>query len=401
MMRRTVAALLFVIFCPTAQAQISDDVVKIGLLTDMSSLYSEATGAGSAEAIRLAIADFGGKVAGKPVELLTADCQLKADVGASIANEWFDQRKVDVIVGGCNSAVALAVQDIARRKNKIALWSEAGSSDLTGKACSPTSIQWTYDTYALARAVAKGVVSEGGKTWFFLTADYAFGQSLERDASDVVTAAGGKVLGRVRHPLNTADFSSFLLQAQSSGAQIIGLANAANDMTNSIKQAAEFRIPQGGKQRLAGLLVLITDVHALGIQTTQGLVLASGFYWNRDAESRAWGKRFFEKMHRMPTMLQAGLYSAVHHYLSAVQAAGTDKTSVVLEKMRSTPVNDMMVHDGRIREDGRMIYDFLLLQVKQPSESKEPWDYYQVLRTLRGDEIFRPLAESTCPLIKR
>ena len=362
-----------------ARAQVSGDAVKIGVLTDMSSLYADIGGPGSVAAARMAIADFGGAVDGKKIELVSADHQNKPDVGSAIANQWFDTEGVDAIVDVPTSSVALAIQEIVRKKNKVFLISGAASSDLTGKACAPTSIHWTYDTVALANGTGGAVVKAGGTTWFFITADYAFGHALQRDTTRVVEAAGGKVLGSVNVPLNNADFSSFLLQAQASKAKIIGLANAGGDTINSIKQAAEFGIVAGG-QKLAGLLVFISDVHSLGLQTAQGLELTEAFYWDQNDQTRAWSKRFFDQTGREPTMVQAGVYGAIIHYLNAIKATGSDDGPTVVKQMRATPVNDFMTRNGKIREDGTLVRDMYLFEVKKPSESKGPLGLLQADR---------------------
>ncbi|HWZ66762.1 MAG TPA: ABC transporter substrate-binding protein [Stellaceae bacterium] len=382
-----------------ASAEISGDAVKLGVLNDMSSLYADISGAGSVEAARMAIADFGGTVNGKKIELISADHQNKPDVGSAIANQWFDNDGVDAIVDVPTSSVALAVQQIARTKGKVFLISGAASSDLTGKACSPTSVHWTYDTVALANGTGSAVVKAGGDTWFFLTADYAFGHALERDTSKVVEASGGKVVGKVRAPLNTADFSSFLLQAQASKAKIIGLANAGGDTINSIKQAGEFGIVEGG-QNLAGLLVFITDIHSLGLQAAHGLQLTEAFYWDQNDQTRAWSKRFLDKMKREPSMVQAGVYGAVTHYLNAIKATGSDDGPTVVKQMKVMPVNDFMTKNGKIREDGRLVRDMYLFEVKAPSESKGAWDYYKQIAVIPGEEAFKLPGPNECPLVK-
>ncbi|WP_249223085.1 ABC transporter substrate-binding protein [Noviherbaspirillum sp. L7-7A] len=380
---------------------ISNDVVRIGLLLDMSSLYADITGTGSVAAAQMAIEDFGGKVLGKPVELVHADHQNKADIAASKAREWYDRDKVDAILDVAASGPALAVVPIAREKNRIAVFSGPGSARLTNDACTAVTVHYAYDTYALANATARAVVKNGGDTWFFLTADYTFGTTLEKDASDVIRANGARVLGSVRHPLNASDFSSFLVQAQGSGAKVIGLANAGGDTISAIKAAREFGLTTSGKQSLAGLLVYINDVHTLGLEAAQGMLLTTGFYWDHDDESRKWSRRFFEKTKKMPNMSQAGLYSSVIQYLKAVKAAGTDETGAVMQKMREMPVNDMFAKNGRIREDGRMVHDMYLYQVKKPSESKAPWDYYKLVATIPGEQAFQPLSASACPLVKK
>jgi branched-chain amino acid transport system substrate-binding protein len=402
---RTIATAGIVALAATAaQAQpaekVSDGVVKIGLLLDMSSLYADITGQGSVTAARMAIEDYGGKVLGKPVEVIFADHQNKPDIAASLAREWFDTQKVDAILDVAASATALAAVEIAKGKNKIVVMSGPGAARLTNEACSPISVHYAYDTYSLAHTTGGATVKQGGDTWFFLTADYAFGHELERDASAVVTESGGKVVGSVRAPLNNPDFSSFLLQAQSSKAKVIGLANAGGDTTNAIKQAAEFGIVKGG-QKLAGLLVYINDVHSLGLERAQGMLLTEGFYWDLNDETRAWSKRFFDKQSKMPNMSQAGLYSSVMHYLKAVEVAGTDETGPVMAKMRELPINDVFAKNGRIREDGRMVHDMYLFEVKTPAESKGPWDYYKLVATVPGEEAFQPLSKSRCPLVKK
>ncbi|QQP88643.1 ABC transporter substrate-binding protein [Skermanella sp. TT6] len=383
-----------------ACAQVSGDTVRIGVLNDQSGLYADFGGRGSVIAAQMAVEDFGGKVLGKPIEVLSADHQNKPDIGSNIARQWFDRENVDAIADLTTSSVALAVQEIGKQTGRVTLTSGAATSRLTGDACSPTGFHWAYDTVALANGTGKAVVQEGGKTWYFLTADYAFGYALEKDVGEVVKAAGGEVLGAVRHPLNTADFSSFLLQAQGSGAQVVGLANAGTDTTTSIKQAAEFGIVQGGQQ-LAGLLLVLSDVHSLGLETAQGLVLTTGFYWDMDDEARAWSQRYFERMNRMPNMVQAGVYSSVMHYLKAIDAAGTDEGKVVAAKMKELPIKDMFARNGDVREDGRMVHDMYLARVKAPSDSKKPWDYYEIVRTIPGEEAYLPLAQSQCPLVKK
>ena len=382
-----------------AQAQISGDTVKIGVLNDMSGLYADLGGQGSVESARMAVADFGGNVSGKKIEIISADHQNKPDVGGAIARQWYDNDGVDVIVDVPTSSVALAVQDVARERKKAFLISGAASSDLTGKSCSPTSVHWTYDTVALGNGTGGAVVKSGGDTWFFITADYAFGHALERDTTAVVQANGGKVLGSVKVPLNTADFSSYLLQAQASKAKIVGLANAGGDTINSIKQAAEFGLVEGG-QKLAGLLVFITDVHSLGLKTANGLQLTEAFYWDQNDETRAWSKKFSEKMKKEPTMVQAGIYGAVTHYLNAVKATGSDDGPTVVKKMKETPVNDFMTKNGKILDTGRLIRDMYLFEVKKPSESKGEWDLYKLISTIPGEEAFKRPGGNECPLTK-
>ncbi len=394
----TLVAALGAAFAP-AHAQVSDNVVRIGVLTDLSGAYSDIAGKGTIIATQMAIDDFMAKE--KPafkVEMVSADHQNKGDIAANKAREWFEKGGVDVVSELVTTSVALAVQKIAKEKNRIALVSGAASTRITNEDCNDVTVHWTYDTYAVANGTAKAVTQAGGKKWFFMTADYAFGHSLEKDASAVVKANGGEVVGAVRHPFPGSDFSSFLLKAQSSGAQIIGLANAGADTIGSIKQAAEFGITP--KQSLAGLLMFITDVHSLGLKTTQSMYLTEGFYWNLNDDTRAWSKRFFDQHKRMPTMVQAGQYSSVSHYLKAVKALGSDDTAKVMAQMKKTPVNDFFAKNGTIRADGRMVHDMYLLQVKKPAESTTPWDYYNVRATIPAAEAFQPLAASTCPLVK-
>ena len=383
-----------------AQAQVSDNVIKIGILSDMSSLYTDLAGAGSVVAARMAVEDSGIERRGYKVEYVSADHQNKADVGSAVARQWYDTEKVDVIVDTPNSGVALAVNQITRDKGKAFLVSGAASSDLTGKACSPNTIHWTYDTWMLANGTGSAIVKTGGDTWFFLTADYAFGHALERDTEAVVAKMGGKTLGKVRHPLNTQDFSSFLLQAQASKAKIIGLANAGGDTTNSIKQAAEFGIVKGG-QNLAGMLVFLTDIHALGLPTAQGLIFTETFYWDMNDQTRAFAKRFAERDKGIhPTMVHAGVYSAVTHYLKAVEAIKSDDGTKVIAQMKAMPTDDPLFGKGSIRVDGRKIHPAYLVEVKKPAESKGAWDYYKVRTTIPADQAFRPLADGGCPLVK-
>lgn len=379
-----------------AAAEVSDGKVKIGLMTDMSSTYSDLAGAGAIVAAEMAIEDFGGVAAGAPIELISADHQNKADIAANKAREWGDSAQVDAFAELVTTSVALAVFEIAKQQNKIALVSGAASSPLTGKACIPTGIHYTYNTRALAVGTGSAVVKEGGDSWYFLTADYAFGESLERDVAAVVEAEGGTVVGSIKHPFPSSDFSSFVLQAQASGAKVIGLANAGADTVNAIKAANEFGLVAGG-QSIAALLTFITDIHALGLDTAQGIQLTTGFYWDLNDETRAWSKRFNERTGKMPTMVQAGVYSSVLHYLKAVDAAGTDETDAVMAKMRELPVNDFFAKNGQVRSDGRMVHDMYLARVKSPAESKGPWDYYEILRTIPGEEAFGPLSESACP----
>jgi len=394
-------AVTLVLAAGAAHAQISDGVVKIGVLNDQSSLYADLTGQGSVVAARMAVEDYGAAAKGLKTEIIFADHQNKADIGSQVARQWYDAEKVDVIVDTPNSAVALAVNQITRDKGKAFLVSGAATSDLTGKACSPNTIHWTYDTWALANGTGNAIVKTGGDTWFFLTADYAFGHALERDTEAVVLKTGGKVVGKVRHPLNTQDFSSFLLQAQSSKAKIIGLANAGGDTTNAIKQGAEFGVVKGG-QNFAGLLVFITDVHGLGLQTAQGLIFTETFYWDMNDKTRAFAKRFAERNRGIhPTMIHAGVYSAVTHYLKAVDALKSDDGTRVIAKMKEMPTDDPLFGKGTIRADGRKMHPAYLFEVKKPSESKAPWDYYKVRATIPAEQAFRPLDQGDCPLVKK
>ena len=383
-----------------ATAQISNDVVRLGVLNDQSNVYADLGGPGSVIAARMAIEDVGGKVLRKPVEILAADHQSKADIGASIARQWFDADKVDMVIGFDNSSVALAVEQVAFQKNRIAIAGAIGTTAFTGKSCTPNEAAWVYDAYALTNTLARSVVARGQDTWFFITVDYSLGHSLEADATNAVVASGGKVLGSARHPLNTADFSAFLLQAQASGAKVVALANAGGDMVNATKQANEFGLTRAG-QTVVSLLTFITDVNSVGLKAMQGLTFITAFYWDRDDESRTWSKRFFELHKRMPTMAQAAIYSAVRHYLRAIEAAGTDDAKAVMAKMREIPVNDFYAKNGRVREDGRMVHDMYFVQVKTPEESNGPWDYYKILSTIPGDQAFRPLDEGGCPLVKQ
>ena len=383
-----------------SKAEISSGVVKLGVLTDESGVFSSLSGEGSVEATRMAVEDFGGKAAGKSIEIIHADHQNKTDIGAAIARRWFDNEDVDVIVDVPNSAIVLAVQQLAKEKNRVLLVSTAGTAELTGKACSPVGVHWTWDTYAFAASSAKAIVQRGGNSWFFLTANFAFGEAMQRDATRVIETAGGKVVGSVRHPLNTTDFSSFLLQAQSTRAKIVALANGGSDLTNSIKQAEEFGIARGG-QRLAALAAFITEVHAVGLASAQGLLLTTSFYWDRTEESRQWSRRFFARRGVMPTQAQAGVYSAVTHYLKAVDVLGSDEAKVVVAKMRDIPIHDFFADHGVIRVDGRMVHDMYLVEVKKPEESRYPWDYYKILQTIPGEEAFRPISDSECPLVAK
>ncbi len=385
-------------FSFAAQAQVSGDVIKIGLITDLSGTYSDIDGNGGAEAVKMAIADMGGMVNGKKVEFVVADHQNKADIAASKAREWFDREGVDMLIGGTNSGTNLAMAKIAAEKKKVFISIGAGSARLTNEECTPYTIHYAYDTIALARGTGSTIVKQGGKSWYFLTADYAFGQSLEKDTTDVIKPAGGTVLGSSKHPLAASDFSSFLLQAQNSKAQILGLANAGGDTINTIKAANEFGITKNMK--LAGLLMFINDVHSLGLKMTHGMYLTDGWYWDMNADTRAWSKRYFSKMKKEPSMLQAADYSATMNYLAAVKAVGSDDADKVMAHMKKTPINDMFAKGGVIRPDGRMVHDMYLMQVKEQSESKYPWDYYKVVATIPGAQAYATKAESKCSLWK-
>ena len=383
------------------QGKLSGDVVKIGVLTDMSGVYADYGGPGAVAAARLAVQDFGGKMFGKPIEVVNADHQNKTDVAKNVTQQWFDRDGVDMTVENLNSAVALAVQALGKEKNRITIVTGAATARLTNEDCAPgTGIHYLHDTIALGNVVGKAVVKDGGNSWFFLTADYAFGHSLEKDTGDVVKANGGRVLGAVRVPLATSDFSSFLLQAQTSGAKVIGLANAGGDTVNSIKAAAEFGITK--KQNLAALLMLLTDVHAIGLNTAQGLYLTEAWYWDMNAETRAWADKFSKVMNgRKPNSNHASVYSSTLHYLKAVQAAGTDDTAAVMKKMQEMPINDMFAKGGKLREDGRMVHDMYLFQVKAPAASKGAWDYYDLKGTVKGEEAFQTIAAGKCAAVKK
>lgn len=391
------AALLATTAIPAMAAEISDGKVKIGILNDQSGVYADFGGKWSVEAAKMAVEDFGGKVQGAPIEVVDADHQNKPDIASNIARQWYDTEQVDAIMELTTSSVALAVQGISKDKKKIDIVTGAATTDLTGKSCSPYGFHWAYDTHSQAVGTGGALVEQGGDSWFFITVDYAFGYSLEEQTSKFVKDKGGKVLGSVRYPLGTTDYSSFLLQAQSSGAKVIGLANAGLDTSNSIKQASEFGIVQGG-QRLAALLFTLSEVHGLGLQAAQGVVLTEGFYWDRNDKSREFAKRFFERTKRMPNMIQAGTYSAVMQYLKAIDKAGTDETEAVAKELHSMPVNDVFAENGKVQADGNMVHDMYLYQVKKPEESKQDWDYYTYLATIPGDKAFLPASESGCDL---
>ncbi|PDT66987.1 ABC transporter permease [Bradyrhizobium ottawaense] len=393
------AALIALIVPIAAQAEVSGGVVKIGVLTDMAGVTADVTGKGSLVAAEMAVREFGGTVLGKPVQVISADHQHKPDIGTGIARQWFDVEGVDAIVDVPNSGVALAIQGLAREKKKIVLYSGAGTTALTNEQCSPFGVHWTYDTYAVSHGTASAVVEAGGTTWFFLAADYAFGQQLQKDASDVIAAAGGKVLGAVRHPLNTPDFSSFLLTAQSSGAKIIGIANAGNDTINAMKQANEYGIVKGG-QSLAAMILFLQDIHTLGLEAAQGTYLTTASYWDMNEATRAWSREFMVKTGAPPSMLHAGVYGAVRHYLKAVTQAGTDDAERVAAAMRAIPIDDIFSQGATLREDGRVTRTMYLARVKKPSESKYPWDYLEIVRPIPSEQTAWPLSESKCPLVK-
>ncbi|KHJ53255.1 ABC transporter substrate-binding protein [Aureimonas sp. OT7] len=391
------AALLAAVAMP-AMAQISDDVVKIGILNDQSGVYADFGGRWSYEAALMAVEDFGGTVNGAKIEVITADHQNKPDVASNIARQWYDTENVDTIMELTTSSVALAVQGLSKEKKKITMATGPATTALTGEQCSPYGFHWAYDTHALAVGTGGALVEQGGDTWFFLTADYAFGYSLEEQTTKFVTEHGGTVLGSVRHPLSNTDYSSFLLQAQASGAKVIGMANAGLDTANTVKQASEFGIVQGG-QKLAALLFTLAEVHGLGLQAAQGITLTEGFYWDRDDESREFSQRFFERTQRMPNMVQAGTYSTVTQYLKAIQKAGTDETEAVAKALHEMPVDDVFGRGGKVLANGRMVYDMYLMEVKSPDESTKPWDYYKVLATIPGDQAYLSAEESGCPLV--
>jgi len=401
----TIAAALTALLATSAAGlaepadKISDGAAKIGLILDMSGPYADVTGTGSLTAARMAVEDVGGKVLGKPIEVLVADHLNKPEIASAKAAEWFDREKLDALVDVAASSTALAAQDVAKQRNKIIMLNGPGTMRLTNESCGPQTVHYAYDTYALASGTGQAVVKQGGDSWFFLTVDYTFGHDLEKDTTNAVQAAGGKVLGSVRHPLNTADFSSFLLQAQASKAKIVGLANAGTDMIQAIKQAGEFGLTR--QQKLAALLIYITDVHSLGLDVAQGMLLTAGFYWDLNDETRAWSRRYFERIGKMPNMSQAGVYSATTHYLNAVATAGTDESAAVMQAMQAAPINDFYAKNARIREDGRMVHDMHLVEVKKLEESKAPWDYYKVVATIPAEQAFQPLSASRCPLVRK
>jgi branched-chain amino acid transport system substrate-binding protein len=402
--RRFASVIAGVFLCSVSAAaqngQVSDGVVRIGLIEDMSGVYADITGKGAVTAAQMAVEDFGGKVLGLPIEIVFADHQNKPDIGAAVARKWFDTDKVDAILDVASSSPALAVLEIAKEKKKIIALSSPGSTRITNEVCGPYVVHWAYDTFAIANSTGKALVSQGFDTWYFVAADYAFGHGLEKDTGNVVAALGGRVMGNTKHPVGTADFASALLTAQASKAKVIALANAGGDTINSIKQAAEFGLTAGG-QKLAALAGFINDVHGLGLKEAQGLTITEASYWDTNDDTRKWARRFYATMNAMPNMLQTGTYSSVLHYLKAVQAAGTDRTEEVMQKMREMPVNDVFYQNGKIREDGRMVHDMYLFEVKKPAESKGPWDYYKLLATIPAEQAFQPLSQSRCPLVKK
>ncbi|MCC5903365.1 MAG: ABC transporter substrate-binding protein [Halomonas sp.] len=383
----------------TAQAEISNGEVRIGYLADMSGTYRDLAGPGGQKALEMAVADFGGSVNGAPIVVFSADDRNSADVGANTVREWIDQRNVDMVAGLVASSVTIAVTRVLEENNGLGIVSGSAASSITNEHCTPNHIHWVYDTYPLANGTAQAVVEQGGDSWFLLTADYAFGHALESDVRRVVEESGGEVVGGVRHPFPTSDFSSYILQAQGSGAKIVGLANAGADTVNAITTASQFGLTQSGQQ-LAGLLIFLNDVHALGLDATQGLLLTTGWYWDMDEEAREWSERYYAEMGRMPTMVQAGIYSSTMHYLKAVEAAGTDDPEVVRAQMAEMPVEDFFARNGRIREDGRMVHDMYLAQVKTPEESTGEWDLYEILSTIPAEEAYRPLSDSQCKLVQ-
>ncbi|SED44992.1 ABC transporter substrate-binding protein [Bradyrhizobium erythrophlei] len=401
-MRRVLAGVLACVFAISANASLAQDKppLKLGGILDMSSLYADITGSGSETAAKMAVEDFGGTVLGRKVEIVVGDHLNKADLAANIARDMIDNQGVEMIFDVAASATALAAGEIAKARGKIIMFNGPGSIRLSNEACGPYTVHYVFDTFAQANVTGLAAVKSGLDTWFFLTADYAFGQDLEKDTSNVVVKSGGKVLGSVRHPINTSDFSSFLLQAQASKAKVIGLANAGGDTINAIKQGAEFGITKGG-QKISPLLAFVTDIDSVGLETAQGLLLAEAFYWDLNDDTRAFTKRFMERTKRVPTSAQAGVYSSVTHYLKGVKAAGTTDAAAVMKLMKETPINDMFAKNGRIREDGRMVHDMYLFEVKKPSESKGRWDDYKLLATVPGDQAFQPLADSRCPLVKK
>ncbi|MDB5581766.1 MAG: transporter, substrate binding protein [Bradyrhizobium sp.] len=384
----------------SAHAQVTDGIVKIGVIVDKTGVYSANGGPGGVTAVKMAIDDFGGKVLGKPIEMVSADYQNKVDIALARASEWVDRDQVDMIIESTDSAAAIALQKMGANKKKVMIFAGSATTALTNKECSPYGVHYVYDTYSLATGTGRAVMESGGNSWFFLTADYAFGNSLEKDTTRVVQEMGGKVLGSIKHPLNASDFSSFLLQAQASKAKVVGLANAGTDTQNAVRGAAEFGLIKSG-QKLATLLIFDTDLKGLGLPIAQGLMFTTGFYWDRNDETRAWSKRFYSIHKAMPTMIHAGMYSATMHYLKSIQAAGTDNPAAVMQKMKATEINDFFAKKGKIREDGRMVHDMYLAEAKKPSESKSEWDLLKITKTIAGDQAYQPLSEGSCPLVKK
>lgn len=398
-LRKTISLILAAgLLSSTAQAAISDDEIRIGYLADMSGTYRDLSGPGGLEALKMAVEDFGGQVNGKKIVIFNADDLNKPDVGANTVRQWIDEKNVDVVTGLVATSVVMAVNKIVEQEDKLALISGSASSSLTNEYCSPNHVHWVYDTYALSNGTAHAVLEEGGKDWFILAADYAFGHSLEADITKVVESGGGKVVGNVRHPFPSNDFSSYILQAQGSGAEVVALANAGADMVNALQTASQFGLTQSG-QKLAGMVVFLNDVHSMGLEVTQGLMLTTGWYWDMNDETREWAQRYYDRVGRMPSMTHAGVYSSTIHYLNAVKETDSDESQVVRAKMIETPINDMFAKNGKLREDGRMVHDMYLAQVKTPAESKSEWDLYNILRTISADQAYRPLAESQCKLI--
>ena len=398
-LRKTISLILAAgLLSSTAQAAISDDEIRIGYLADMSGTYRDLSGPGGLEALKMAVEDFGGQVNGKKIVIFNADDLNKPDVGANTVRQWIDEKNVDVVTGLVATSVVMAVNKIVEQEDKLALISGSASSSLTNEYCSPNHVHWVYDTYALSNGTAHAVLEEGGKDWFILAADYAFGHSLEADITKVVESGGGKVVGNVRHPFPSNDFSSYILQAQGSGAEVVALANAGADMVNALQTASQFGLTQSG-QKLAGMVVFLNDVNSMGLVVTQGLRLTTGGYWDRNDETREWAQRYYDRVGRMPSMTHAGVYSSTIHYLNAVKETDSDESQVVRAKMIETPINDMFAKNGKLREDGRMVHDMYLAQVKTPAESKSEWDLYNILRTISADQAYRPLAESQCKLI--
>ena len=396
-LRKTISLILAAgLLSSTAQAAISDDEIRIGYLADMSGTYRDLSGPGGLEALKMAVEDFGGQVNGKKIVIFNADDLNKPDVGANTVRQWIDEKNVDVVTGLVATSVVMAVNKIVEQEDKLALISGSASSSLTNEYCSPNHLHWVYDTYALSNGTAHAVLEEGGKDWFILAADYAFGHSLEADITKVVES--GKVVGNVRHPFPSNDFSSYILQAQGSGAEVVALANAGADMVNALQTASQFGLTQSG-QKLAGMVVFLNDVHSMGLEVTQGLMLTTGWYWDMNDETREWAQRYYDRVGRMPSMTHAGVYSSTIHYLNAVKETDSDESQVVRAKMIETPINDMFAKNGKLREDGRMVHDMYLAQVKTPAESKSEWDLYNILRTIPADQAYRPLAESQCKLI--